>query len=431
MQGITKQKYFYYLAFMLIITTFLPLVTNNLPSVFRSHHLYTTVWVISILFLHPTILINKTILYTITYGLLFFLATKSIWYNLDDWNFREFYTEFYNIIIGISIITYFLTNKDYVGLAKLTKWAIVFLIITAIMSIFSSYIDPMYARNFGGYSELSEGKQAEILGFKRYGGGTYSTAGAFMSLFPIFIYYYKNIERSLISKRYIIIISFIIFIGLLRMQIFTNILIAILFGFIAFLGMKKINRTLIIIGFIVFILFFIPKSYYVNSLFSISTNFDKNSETYNKLTDLAFFINKGVDFDDTSTGAGGRAQRYPILIESFVKSPLLGCFFLSDKNGNGYDGAGGHLHWMNKLTTTGVIGFYFFLLIIYMFIKSQNRYFYHEYKFYYLIASFSILAYGLFKTIAGRETWYAFFIILPGLYYLPLLKKDKKNKQLR
>jgi hypothetical protein len=84
---------------------------------------------------------------------------------------------------------------------------------------------------------------------------------------------------------------------------------------------------------------------------------------------------------------------------------------------------GGHLHWMNKLTTTGVFLFIFFIMVIYNFIKINLKYFDSAYIFYYILASLSIVSYGLIKAISGRETWYALFIILPGIYYLPMLKK--------
>lgn len=105
----------------------------------------------------------------------------------------------------------------------------------------------------------------------------------------------------------------------------------------------------------------------------------------------------------------------------------MGVFFLTDDSANGYNGEGAHLYWMNKLTTTGIIGIILFIIIPFNFLKNTLRHFSLTYKFFYILASLSILCYGLMKVIAGRETWYAFFIIIPGLYYLPLLKR-KSNK---
>jgi hypothetical protein len=436
MQPLTKQKYFYYIAFMLIASTYLPLVFNNLPPLLRSHHLWTFIWVISLLVFNTKILLHKAIIYLLSYGILLYLATETIWSSIDSWNHRRLFFEFYEIAIGVSVVTYFQQSKDYIGLAKIAKWAIVFLCITAIMTIVTSIINPLYARNLTGLASASSENEIEsILSFKRYGGGTYSTAGAFMCLFPILIYYYKNIKLSLITKKQIIIFSIIIFLALLGMQIFGNILIAIVFIMIASLGMKKIKSSILVIILFFSIVAVIPKEVYVNSLITISDYFNKDSELSFKFRDMATFIETGADIKDNSTSAGGRVERYPMLLETFVKAPLLGCYFFSDKSGNGYDAVGAHLHWMNKLTITGIIGIIFFLFIPYNFIKNNSRLFSQGYRFYYILASLSILSYGLIKQLGGRDTWYAFFIILPGLYYLPLLSKRNdmlasKNKSL-
>lgn len=426
MQPLTKQKYFYFIAFMLIASTFLPLVFNNLPPFIRSHHLWTIIWGISLLIFRPRIFLNRAIVYVLAYGLLLFIATETIWISMDSWNKNLLFNEFYQIAIGISVITYFQQSKDYISFAKITKWSIIFLFITAIMSIISSAIDPMYARNLTGVSAVTDEREIEaILSFKRFGGGTYSSAGAFMCLFPIFIYYYKNMKISLISRKQIIIISILIFLALLGMQIFGNILIAVGFSFIALLGMKKIKQSVLVIGLVFSIIVIIPKEFYINSLLSVSEFFKENSDLNYKFKDMANFFETGADIRDNSTGVGDRIERYPLLLKTFVKKPLLGCYFLSDRSGNGYNGAGAHLYWMNKLTIIGMLVFIFFIFIPYDFIKNQLQHFNSTYKFYYILSSLSILSYGLMKNLVGRETWYAFFIILPGLYYLPLLKIKK------
>lgn len=423
-----NKKYFYSIALMLIASTYLPLVFNNLPSFIRSHHLWTIIWGISLLALNPKIFLERTMLYVLAYGLILYIATETIWCNMDDQNYKILFDEFYQIAIGVSVITYFHQTKDYVRLARLAKWALIFICITAVMSIISSALDPMYARNLIGVSAVTiESKREAILHFKNYGGGTYSTAIAFMCLFPIFIYYYKKINISIVSKKVIIILSIVVFFALIGMQIFANIIIAVLVTIIALFGMEKIKKTILIISIFFSIMIFIPKNFYINNFISISNYFEKGSELRNKFKDFALFIKTGANYEDNSTGAGERVERYPILINIFMQSPMLGCYYLSDNYGHGYKGSGAHLHWMNKLTTTGIVGFLAFFFILYSFIKKNLQYFRTSYKFYYILASLSILSYGLLKTIVGREAWYAFFVILPGLYYLPLLKRMNKE----
>lgn len=442
MQNFTIQKYFYYIAFMVMASTYLPLVFNNLPPIVRSHHLWTIIWGISILLSQPKIIFRKPMLYILLYGLLILLTLLLIFTKMDKWNSRMLIGEFYNIVVGASIISYFLTNRDYIGLAKLTKWSLVFLFITAIMSIISSAIDPLYARNILNLaSEKSSSNVESVLRYKQYGGGGYSTATVFMCLFPLIIYYYKNIRLSLISKKLIIVVCITLFFALVGMQIFANLLMAVAFGGLALFGMKKIVRSVIIIALISFILLVIPTKVYVDTIASVGEIFSVGSENSYKFKDLAEFIEIGAGSAENTTGAGYRSSRYTQLSETFFQAPILGCFFYPNDNTYGYFNyyfdygddrgqvEGTHLHWMNKMTITGIIGLLLFLYIPYSFIKNTSRNFDSEYKFYYIIAALSILCLGLIKTLAGRETWYAFFVILPGMYYLPLLKKQKNNIQ--
>jgi hypothetical protein len=218
----------------------------------------------------------------------------------------------------------------------------------------------------------------------------------------------------------------IIFLALLGMQFFANLLIAIAITIIGLMGRKKIYHSIFAVGFASTILVLIPASVYVNTLLSASEYFEKDSELNYKFRDLAVFIDMGAQIEDSGTSTGSRIERYPQLMNVFVQQPMLGCYFLTDQYHSGYDQEGAHLYWMNKLTITGIIGILIFFLIPYYFIRDTLPYFNSEYSFYYIIASLSILSYGLMKVIGGRETWYMFFIILPGLFYLPSLRKRKK-----
>lgn len=425
MQNPTERKYFYIIALMLMVTTYLPLLYNNLPPIIRSHHLWTTIWGFSLLFLYNKLIFNKIFLYLIFYAVIILSLKELIWYNMDDWNSYFLIEEFYNMIVGISIIYYFYISRDYLNLARLTKWTLIFFLITSIMTLISAYINPLYARDLVGVAIINiESERETIVGFKRFGGGNYSTAAAFMSIFPIGIYYFKNINLSFVNKRIIFLFLFILFVAIIGMQIFANILIALIFGILAFFGMNKIKQTIFIICLFLLFAIIIPNEIYVNSLYSISTVFSQNSDINFKLKDLALFLKSGADIEDSKTGTGDRAGRYPMLWNAYNKNPVFGCYFLSDKFGNGYNEEGRHLHWMNKLAITGILGLLLFFFIPYYFIKRNLMKFKKEFIFYYILSSLSILSYGLLKTIVGRETWYAFFVVLPGLYYLPLLKKN-------
>ena len=59
------------------------------------------------------------------------------------------------------------------------------------------------------------------------------------------------------------------------------------------------------------------------------------------------------------------------------------------------------------------------------------KYFDDEYKFYYMLSILSVITLGLMKAIMGRELWYTFFIILPGMNYLQYLKQPQIKKNIQ
>lgn len=413
----TQKKYFRVLSFIIILSTsLLPILDHNLPSYIGSYRfLWAPIWLISMGLLYPKLFLNKQIIFYLFYGLIFIeIFLNSIWAGMDEWNKGIVREEYYVFAVSISLIWYFRIEKDYVGLAILTKWSMIFIAITAILSINSSVIDPMYARNLAG--GVYDSTQSEY--FSKLGGGSYGFAGALIALFPIMVYYYKNVEISIFKRKYILIFGVICFTALLRMQIFANIVIALFTIILSLLGTKKrrLSFTLIWIFILIFIL--IPDSFYSDVLRSISHNFKQDSETYYKVNDMADYIVKG---GYEGTEAGSRIARYPVLIKAFLSNPIFGNYVATHPADLTN---GGHLYWMNKLCIFGLFGFVPYLLIHFFFIKSNLKYFHREYSFYYIISTFSIIILGLMKQLIGREMWITYFVLLPGLYYLPLLKKE-------
>lgn len=433
----TKRTLFYYLAIMLMSSAFLPLVFNNLPPIIRSHHVWTLIWGLSLILFAPKVFAEKIMIYVLIYGLFLSLMFTVFWINIDDWNKKMLITEYYQVALGVSVFAYFKNTGNIISFAKVTKWSLIFLLITAIMTIISSIIDPLYARKIVSSSAIiQESSRRAILSIQRFGGGGYGTGAAFMSLFPLLIYYFKFNHNKTITKKQIVIYCTVIFFALIGLQIFTYIFLSTLFGILAFFGFKKIRKSLIISIILFTITLSIPNYIYVNTLLSLSNLFEKQTDIKYKLNDLAIFIELGADFNAESTGTGGRVQRYNQLLESFIKSPIIGVFFNSDNNAYGYFNyqtkvqvEGTHLHWMNKITTTGIVGLLFFSFILYYHTKNNLRFCNEEYKFFFLLASFSIISCGFFKTLVGREVWYTFFIIVPGMQYLPIL--NTKNFEIK
>lgn len=422
MNNYTTLKHFRFIAFMLMISNFLPLIFINLPPIIGSHHVWTIAWFASLLVFKFKILQQNLLGLVLLYGLVMILVLlNTLWIEVDDWNKNQIIQEFYEIAVAISVIAYYRMERDYVGLASLVKWAMIFIFITAIMSFVTSLINPMYARDIIGVADAAnENEREQILSYQRYGGGNYSFASALVCLFPLLMYYFKHNSSSYYSKKYLVLMIIMFSIALLAMQIFANILISIVIIVFSWLGAKNAKRGFITIGILIAIFFMIPVQVYIDLFLNVASWFSPHSDLYAKFNDTAMFFATGGSYEET--GLGGRAARYPMLWESFKANPLFGHYLSSLKYKD--ISLGAHLFWMNKLGVFGLLGTTSFLLIIYRFIKINLRYFDKEFTFYFLLSVFSIVGLGAMKTLIGRELWYTFFILVPGFYYLPLLKKN-------
>jgi hypothetical protein len=397
---------------MLMVSTYLPIVFANLPPIIRSHHVWTSLWVVSLFLLKPKIFLSKKMFLVLSYGMSMLLLLIILWPHIDEWNKKQIFSEFYQIAIAFSVISYFYISKDYYGLAIIVKWTLIFVFITSIMSIITSFINPMYARDLTAASAVTqESEKLEILSFKKYGGGGYGFASAIVCLIPILLYYFKNPGNGILEKKYMLGLTLILIFTLLRVQFFANILISLIIAFYAFFGSKKKGNSLLAIFIISLILLLIPIQFYSDILVSLGSLFSVESELYLKFNDMAIYI-VSDNFTEMGTVAGSRASRFPLLWESFISNPFIGGKYWNI-----------HLHWMNKLAVFGLLGTIPFIYILFYYTKKNYKRFDKDFAFFYLLSVLSIVALGTIKAIAGRELWYMVLIIIPGSYYLPLLKQ--------
>ncbi len=424
MNNLTYKSYFRFIAYMLIISTFLPILKYNLPPIVRSHHIWTLLWFISLFIFYPKIFGNNLLKFVLACGAVMLLLLNSIWIDIGELNPKRIINEFYQVTVAISVIVYFRMRGDYKGLANLTKWALFFLFITAILSFTTFLINPTYARDLIGVSSVGTNYEAEMIrSYAKYGGGGYSFASALVCMFPVLIYFYKNPTQSYFNKNKLMIIIIVFLVALFVMQLFANILLAITVIALSWLGVSKAKPGFILLLLFTSLFLLIPSHIYIALLQSIGALFKTESELYFKFNDMATFISYGGSFE--GTGIGGRAERYSLLWDLFLRNPVFG----HSVGGAGYKNwfGGAHLYWMNKLAVYGLLGTIPFLIIIYKSIKMNLRFFNNEFVYYFLLSMFSIIALGAMKLLVGRELWYTFFIILPGMYYLPLLKKTKTH----
>lgn len=415
MSSLSNKSYFRFLAFMLMVTTYLPLVFYYLPSYIISHHLWAILWMFSLVFFVPQILNNRMFKYVFIYSFtLLLLQYFNFWSDIDfKLDARFFQSEIYVFIIAFALHAYFKVSGDKKGLVQVTKWSLIFIGITALLSIVSSFIDPMYARKLASGVELDSDLILKI------GGGSYGFASALVCLFPIMVYFYRDNSQCVFTKRQIIVFGIICFAALVRMQIFANILVSSVVIILSLAGRRSLRKSIGILGIILIIGIIIPKWIYSDLLIQISEYFDKDSTTYYKLTDMSNYIRIG---DAVYTGAGSRADRYPMLWDAFITNPFFGHFFTN--NTKNID-AGGHMYFMYKLTGWGILNFLFFIFIFIKFINLGLKTFDEKYSFYFLLSIFSIIALGFMKNLVTRELWYTVFFVLPGLYYLKGSKNSK------
>lgn len=419
----SNKKYFYILTLIMMASAFLPIVFANLPPLLRSHHVYNIIWFFSLIIFSPKVFQNKLFLLVLLYGgLMIFVFFNTLWVNIGEWNKKQFLNEFYEIAVGVSVITYYRVEKDFYRLAKLARWTLFFVFITSVMSIITAFIEPTYARSLTGLSAINLQSDVDYyLSFKKLGGGTYGFAASLVCLFPALIYYVKNISISNIKMRYLIILLLSMFSALLGMQIFANILLATILILISFIFQGNNKNNIIVATVVLIIIFLIPIDTFVSLLSILGSLFSTQSAVYSKINDIITFI---IYEDSINTGISVRAARYPLLLDSFVANPFVGHFLSGRTNDISY---GAHLHWMYKLAVYGLFGALPFFYILYKFIKNSLNYFNKEHTFYFLLAVFSIIILGFMKTLAGREMWYMFFIIVPGLYYSQYLKNGNSN----
>jgi hypothetical protein len=402
---------------MLMVTTFLPLLGSNLPPIIRSHHIWTPIWLISILLFVPKTFTKKTFAYVWFFGIiLVFILLKTIWFPMSDWDKRQATMELYMFIIGFSLWSYFLSEKDFSGYAIIVKWTLIFVFITTLLSIFTSFLDPLYVR------KLTGGKLHEIEELRKYGSGGYGFASSIICVIPMIFYFYRNPHKSILNKIGLIAFGITIIFAIFRMQIIANLIVVFIISIFSLVGLKKLKSTMIPLIGILLLIFIIQRQVYVGFFINISDYMPEDTEAHFKFKDFAQFSASR----DQESASGVRAARYPLLFQAWKQSPFWG--YASEIQSNDIS-EGAHLYWMNKLTQYGLFGFIPFMLIFYFHASLNIKYFDKEFSYYYSLSLISIIILGFLKTLAGRELFYIMFFIMPGMYFLPLIKGGYNQKK--
>jgi hypothetical protein len=382
--------------------------------------LWAPLTLLIIIYKRPAIFTKGSMRVLLLYGAIMVgILQYTLWSSMNDWNRKLILLEFYFIVIMTAILFYYWSSRELWKLAYLSKWAFIFIIVTLITTNVALYFDPNLVRQSASTGVFTD-YQKKI--YDLTGAMSYSYVQAIICLIPILIYHIKGRKKMVFAPNVLVVILMLIFITLIRSQVFANVLVAVFITVLSIIGSKKRWISVITISVFVFLFTIIPNSYYVDAIKYLGSKFNQDSEMYYKLNDFAEFISD-PEFD-TSTAAGSRAERYPMLFKALLANPILGD--ASYKN-NIDISAGGHLYWMNKLALWGIPGFLFFIFVLTKILRRISTLFDAGYRFYYFLSILAIIFLGLIKVIGGREQWLVLIVIIPGLYYLPLLAHYEKK----
>ena len=387
---------------------YLPLIHNYLRFGLGDVRYWGILVLLSILFFSPKTYTNKLLIYVFLYWFFFYILSITLWVNVNDWNLRVAREEAFRFIVPLTLFTYFTSSCDLKGYKFVVKWTIIFIVITTILTIYSTSINPLYVRTLtsGSYS-LSQLRE-----MRSYGGGGYGFMSTLLCLLPILVYYIKTSNKKVI-KFFTLGFLMLCYIAIFSAQLFANIIIATIIIIISFLGSKNYKKSMIYTFVFISISLMFPLEFFADALSVVSKKLDPGTLVYSKIIDMVEYLQYGAKVESES-GTALRLSRYPLLAEAFLKKPLLGQF--GDVNIKEFQ-EGGHLYWMNKLAVFGFINFLFFALIFYFFLKKILKSIPEDITFYFILSIVAGLGYGLLKQIMGIDFWTMFFLILPGVSY--------------
>lgn len=404
----------FFIGIMYLASSLFMMFAINVKILGSNRFLWAPVLLLYSLLFYIKVYSTKQVRYVLLYGFIYCgILQYTLWVHANEWYKSQILTDFYYLISVVVFYNLLFKQRLYKEWIKLAKISTVFLIITGIMTIIATNINPIVVR--ASYSNLKE----SLLGYsflENLGFGSYGYMTAIISFLPIIVYFIKSERKIWIGKNLWIAILVFFYFVLIRSQIFANILVASLIIPMAFAGKESFKKSITAVVLVLSILFFVPDTVWVNLLIYFNHYFDTNSVIYYKLNDFAIFI-KNPDLFTPSTSIGGRGERYSLLFKAFITQPFFGD--ASYKSMFTYElEAGGHLYWMSRLTLWGIFGFVGYLFILKNIFKPVLKIFDENFRFYYLLSILSIFIMGLMKNLDGREIYILLLIIIPGLYYL-------------
>ena len=308
-------------------------------------------------------------------------------------------------LLGILMIQYFLTIKDYYGLALVAIAAILFIAVTSIVFI----ISPSHAEN---YMQVRGSLKGE-------GINSYSFFSSLVFLSPIVAYFIKRKNTSKTTKVFIFGLWATTVLATALDSRTTAFIMAIAFLIIPLVtNTNKSIKLFITISILMILAFTVFKFQLASSINYLAHLFAGTTLEY-RLSDLATAIEIS-DFDlesDKTYTSGVRLSLLNESINSFFTNPLIG-------GGK----SGGHSFWIDILGMFGLIGLIPWLAIFLNQIKKNLRIFSINYKPFYIMSVLSFITFGIFKSgLQDPQIMVSFFFLVPALYFLDISEKKRST----
>lgn len=411
-----------FLAFLTLGNTFLPIVFSRLPFPFSSGFFYLLAWLIIVSIFDAGIFLSKYLSPLYLLGFILFIGGATIWVERDI-NFLAIHNprfimgEILSPFLAILIYLYFIKSNNTKGLAKLAVVSVVFIFITAITSIVGLQDNPKAVREMAASAGAALRADYTAMGIANY-----NFFGGIIYLFPVAMFFFRKSNKNKTWLATSSVILIVVFYSLVKAQFTTALALALFFFLLSFFVTKRVSKSLFVIAAIGLVIFAYLNTYVADVLYWLSTKTDNTTVVYGRLIDLGdmfLYMEYGPESGD-SYFARARAPLSYIALKSFLSNPLIG--------GGEHMG---HAHWLDRMATFGIIGFFPYVLFIYRQYKLNMQIIRDDFKSFYVLALMSYVALGILTTTSGSlVSSYVIFLIIPGLSFVELQKQKPLQQQI-
>lgn len=401
---------------------FLPVFSNNLPGVFgylRSPYSQIPFWFVLAFLAFPSLFASKYIIPFYLFAFVFILGLGTFWQGrivgggveLDlKWGLIDIHGAFLAVLMHFV----FLKLQDYRGLAIVSIFSLFLIFFTSITSIIGIALFPGAVRQMA--TAAGAGEMHET--YQRLGIAGYSFFAGIIFLFPTLGYFMKNQAKKPVAiVFYLFIVSTLVY-ALSKAEFTTALMLSVIFFLLSFFVQKNFKRTIIAFSLVFIVSLFVFNEAIANFFYYLSDSVAEGETLIRRLKDVGdiFFFGNLTPGADQTYFTASRLSLSMQSLNSFLENPLIGT-----------EWGGGHATWLDRLGMFGLLGFLPWVMIFYQQIKLNLKQFDQNFRNYYLTSVISCIALGLLTTQANSvQAMLILFFVIPGLYFLPTFKKNKK-----